>query len=202
MKKQQIKSKKRVTDFGEVYTDIQQVKDMLDLIPEDAAQIGTTYFEPAMGDGNFLEEILRRKLDKALSEADSKEELRINILRSVMSIYGVDIQKDNVLEARKRMSSVLFDAIPEHLHASLDTLLLKAINKVIQRNLICGNTLKCIAETGEPLVFCEWDITDSGYIVCREYRFDDMLANGGETNVCICAHRYSWLIPKKAKEAA
>ena len=58
----QIKSRQRVSEFGEVYTAHRQVTDMLDLIQADMIGIDTTYFEPACGNGNFIVEILKRKL--------------------------------------------------------------------------------------------------------------------------------------------
>jgi len=59
----QIKSKSRVSDFGEVYTARKQVTDMVDLVNESASDVNSTVLEPACGNGNFLAETLRRKLD-------------------------------------------------------------------------------------------------------------------------------------------
>lgn len=202
MKKKQIKSKKRVADYGEVYTDIKQVKAMLDLIPEDAEDIDTTYLEPAMGDGNFLEEILRRKLKKAIMVSESIQAFRINVLRSVSSIYGVDIQEDNVLEGRVRLLNTVSDETLRYFGLTIDCRLSAAISKVLERNLVCGNTLEAVAITGAPLVFCEWTVKDSGRIYCREYRFDDMLSHGGVSTKCIAMHRYNWLVPEKQVSAA
>ena len=56
-----IKSKERVKNKGEVFTPIPVVNKMLDLIP--SITIKQTFLEPACGDGNFLIEILRRKID-------------------------------------------------------------------------------------------------------------------------------------------
>ena len=54
----QIKSRKRVADFGEVYTAQKQVNDMLALLPDDMP-LESTYLEPACGNGNFLAAILK-----------------------------------------------------------------------------------------------------------------------------------------------
>ena len=202
MKKRQIKTKKRVADFGEVYTDIEQVKAMLDLIPDDNMEIGTTYLEPAMGNGNFLEEILARKLRKVISEAKSTQDVRLNILRSIASIYGVDIQEDNVIEARDRMTAYLDSKLLELYGLPMDRQLSAAVRKILAKNFICGDTLECTASTGDPLVFCEWDIKDNGRIVCKEFRYDDMLANNGSSTKYIDIHRYSWLVPKEKSNIA
>lgn len=62
----QVKSKKRVADFGEVFTAEREVHAMLDLVKIQTEQIASTFLEPACGTGNFLAEILRRKLATAL----------------------------------------------------------------------------------------------------------------------------------------
>ena len=59
---QQIKSKQRVADHGEVFTAEREVNAMLDLVKQETERIDSTFLEPACGDGNFLAEILRRKL--------------------------------------------------------------------------------------------------------------------------------------------
>ena len=58
----QIKSKKRVSDFGEVFTSEKEINAMLDLISNETDNIESTFLEPACGSGNFLTEILKRKL--------------------------------------------------------------------------------------------------------------------------------------------
>ena len=59
---QQIKSRQRVTDHGEVFTAEREVNAMLDLVKQETERIDSTLLEPACGTGNFLVEILRRKL--------------------------------------------------------------------------------------------------------------------------------------------
>lgn len=58
----QIKSKKRVADHGEVFTAEREVNAMLDLVKQETERVDSRFLEPACGDGNFLAEILRRKL--------------------------------------------------------------------------------------------------------------------------------------------
>ena len=58
----QIKSKKRVSEHGEVFTNEREVNAMLDLVKDETLRIDSRFLEPACGDGNFLIEILRRKL--------------------------------------------------------------------------------------------------------------------------------------------
>ena len=58
----QIKSKERVAAHGEVFTSEREVNAMLDLVKQETERIDSRFLEPACGDGNFLIEILRRKL--------------------------------------------------------------------------------------------------------------------------------------------
>ena len=58
----QVKSKQRVADHGEVFTAEREVNAMLDLVKQETERIDSRFLEPACGDGNFLSEILRRKL--------------------------------------------------------------------------------------------------------------------------------------------
>lgn len=61
-KDNQVKSKKRVADHGEVFTNEREVNAMLDLVKHETERIDSRFLEPACGNGNFLAEVLRRKL--------------------------------------------------------------------------------------------------------------------------------------------
>ena len=64
MAEMQVKSKKRVADHGEVYTAPREVNAMLDLVKQETERIESRFLEPACGNGNFLIEVLTRKLAK------------------------------------------------------------------------------------------------------------------------------------------
>ena len=91
-----IKSTERVKKFGEVFTPPKLVSDMLDKLPADVWLPGKTFFEPACGNGNFLVQVLERKLAAGHDVYDA-----------VSTIYAVDIQSDNVTESIHRMLQVL-----------------------------------------------------------------------------------------------
>ncbi|MBT3629010.1 MAG: N-6 DNA methylase, partial [Rhodospirillaceae bacterium] len=57
-----VKSKKRVTDHGEVFTPLWLVEAMLDLVKDESERIDARFLEPACGSGNFLVKLLHRKL--------------------------------------------------------------------------------------------------------------------------------------------
>ena len=52
--RQQIKSKKRVEERGEVFTNEREVNAMLDMVKQETERIDSRFLEPACGDGNFL----------------------------------------------------------------------------------------------------------------------------------------------------
>ena len=86
---QQVKSKQRVKDFAEVFTNPREVNAMCDLIPNDVWEdISKTFLEPCCGEGVFVLEILRRKFSRCKKRKDYTVALQ--------SVYGMEIQADNV----------------------------------------------------------------------------------------------------------
>lgn len=132
-----VKSKQRVKDAGEVFTPRWVVRDMLDLdeIKDMSFELDTTFLEPACGNGNFIIQILVRKLMSVSAEA-----FDIDVARSVASIYGVDIAEDNVKETRARMMNAI-----KHFYADNGMELRREIEcslwYIMYRNIILGNTL-------------------------------------------------------------
>lgn len=57
-----VKSKQQVTDRGEVFTPAHIVEAMLNLVKDESERIGSRFLEPACGEGNFLVQVLLRKL--------------------------------------------------------------------------------------------------------------------------------------------
>ena len=164
-----IKSKERVQQYGEVFTPDSIVNDMIDLVDNELKKDGTdpnayidkTWLEPACGDGQFLIRILYRKLE-AVKELPI-EQRPLAIVRSLSTIYGVDIQEDNVVQARERMLKLLcgkpvetFD-INSRYDICIDTgveikdKLELAVNHILERNIQRGDTLK-----PEELKLTEW----------------------------------------------
>lgn len=122
-----IKSKQRVSDFGEVFTPAHIVKDMCDLVPAEMwVSIDITFLEPACGTGNFLAEILARKL-----------ELCKNGLIALKSVYGIDIQMDNVIEARQRLFDMYIAKFPKS--PALSGIMAA---QILASNIVCGDFIK------------------------------------------------------------
>ena len=146
--KNQIKSKRRVEEFAEVFTAEREVKAMWDLIPQEVWEnITRTFLEPACGTGNFLAEIYSRKLQLCKTEKDG--------LKALASIYGVDIQADNVAESRLRLVEMFVDKFPEANGFARITALAIATN-----NIVCDDFLNPKTETVKS-----WNITAYGKYV-------------------------------------
>lgn len=93
-----------MTEHGEVFTAEREVKAMCDLVKQETERIDSRFLEPACGTGNFLTEILARKLSVVKSEyGRSPLEYEKYSLLAVSSLYGVDIMADNVETCRERL---------------------------------------------------------------------------------------------------
>ena len=189
----QIKSRQRVSEFGEVYTAHRQVTDMLDLIQADMIGIDTTYFEPACGNGNFIVEILKRKL--MLIDATDSLTFSLQLLRCVASVYGVDIQQDNVCETVDRIVGFAEKTYMKTYHRTLTDGVRRAVQNIALRNILCGNTLTAADKNGNDLVFHEWDIR------AKEYTLSDMLQHDGIGTIPVRTHTYRWLVNSRLKTA-
>ena len=132
-----IKSKRRVKDFGEVFTPESIVRQMCDLCEPDISAIDKKVFEPTCGNGNFLVEILRRKL-RRINQVDNPR-FDLEVIWSLSNIYGVDIQSDNVQEARQRLESVVLDFIAKYQGSTLTRSTIAAILEV---TIVVGDTLR------------------------------------------------------------
>lgn len=84
----QIKSKERVKQFAEVFTAQREVDAMCDTLPQEMFMPEPTFLEPCCGEGVFILEILRRKFKNCKCRKEYKTAL--------LSVYGMDIQADNV----------------------------------------------------------------------------------------------------------
>jgi len=123
MKNYQIKSKHRVANHGEVFTHEREVNGMLDLVKNETERLDSRFLEPACGTGNFLVEVLRRKLVILKQKySRSQPEYEKYGVVVISSLYGIDLLEDNVEECRERLlgifekeyKSVFMDAVTSY----------------------------------------------------------------------------------------
>ncbi len=159
----QTKSKKRVKDHGEVFTAEREVKAMCDLVKDETERIDSRFLEPACGNGNFLAEILTRKLAacKRKYKKSAFDYERFSLL-AIGSVYGVDILLDNAKECRQRLFEIWDKEYKSVCKKECNDQTRASARFILNRNIVCGNalTLNCVDEhgndTGEPIVFSEW----------------------------------------------
>jgi len=198
--KLQIKSRQRVADHGEVFTNPREVNAMLNLVREESFRLDSRFLEPACGDGNFLVEILRRKLS-LIENQKSQVEWEFKSLIAVSSCYGIELLPDNTKACRRRLEElVLADCymnfirtdyrgsdIPCRSCNSYDSYPINAYRKslcyLLRKNIVCGDALTYRTADGKPITFCEWTpIAGSMKFSRRDFQFDFLVAQ---------SHRYS-----------
>ena len=172
-----IKSKKRVADHGEVFTSEREVNAMLDLVKQEAERIDSRFLEPACGDGNFLSEVLRRKL-KIVKDKYSKSQLEFErfAITAVSSIYGVDILKDNVETCKERLYGMFNDIYKSLYKNKCKEECKKSVKFVLDRNILWGDalSLKTVDKDQVPIVFSEWSFVRGSMIKRRDFRFAEL----------------------------
>ncbi len=172
----QVKSKQRVADHGEVFTAEREVNAMLDLVKQETERIDSRFLEPACGDGNFLAEILRRKL-KVVKDRYKKSpsDYEKYAVVAVTSIYGVDIMQDNVDDCRQRMFEIFDKEYTANCKKEANDECREAVKFILKRNILCGDALTLKTSTDEPIIFSEWSLVTGAMIKRRDFRLDQML---------------------------
>ena len=110
------RDKARVKSTGEVFTPTPLVQEILDTLDQSLFSDPTkTFIDPSgCGDGQFLGEVLIRKLENG-----------IDFETALSTIYGVDMMQDNVELCRERLLCGRED-----------------LRHIVEKNIIQGNALK------------------------------------------------------------
>lgn len=167
----QVKSKQRVADHGEVFTPPWMVEAMLDLVRDETDRIDSRFLEPACGSGNFLVQILRRKLAAVqLKYGKSEFERRHYALLALMCVYGIELLADNIAECRANMLEILVDYLG--IEESDD--LYRAAGYVLSQNIVHGDALEMRTSAAEPITFAEWGYIGKGKFQRRDFCLHDL----------------------------
>ena len=166
----QVKSRERVNKYGEVYTNKAEINSMLNLVDGKSKEINSTFLEPACGNGNFLIAIFERKLDTIISlYSDDSYLFEVYSTLAISSIYGIDIQNDNVEESRRRLLKYFKNTYICNFDKEPNQNSLKAFNFILKRNIVCGDSLTYKFSNGKALVFPEWRLKEDGSFVRRGF---------------------------------
>jgi len=175
-REKQVKSRERVTQHGEVFTAEREVNAMLDLVKDETERIDSRFLEPACGDGNFLAEILRRKLSVVNKQYGKNlpDYERYSIL-ALSSIYGVDLLEDNIEDCRERLYDIWEKDYLKKVNGQINEDCMKSAKYILSKNILCGDALTMKKNDGNPIIFAQWDFVIGGQIKRRDYRLDGLL---------------------------
>ena len=172
----QVISKQRVADHGEVYTAKREVNAMLDLVKEETERIDSRFLEPACGNGNFLVEILNRKMEAVRRKhAKNRYEYDLASAQAVSSMYGVELLPDNVEICRNRLLNQYLDTYRQHLSDEASAEQERCIRFLLKKNILCGDALTMLKNDGTPITFAEWSLVTGNSIKRRDYRLHELL---------------------------
>lgn len=105
----------RIKATGEVFTPTPLVQIVLDKLPQDLfVDINKTFLDPSCGDGQFLSEVLIRKMENGAT-----------FEQALSTTYGVDLMQDNVDLCRERLLCK-----QEHLR------------HIVEKNIVCADGLR------------------------------------------------------------
>lgn len=181
MKEEQTKSKQRVADHGEVFTAEREVKAMCDLVKEETERIESRFLEPACGNGNFLAEVLSRKLAVVKSRyGETLSEYEKYSVLAVTSLYGVELLSDNTAECRARLFAIWNEAYTANNAQAADDECRKAVQFILKKNILCGDALTLQQADGSPIIFAEWIFVAENKIKRRDFAFNELLSAQGQ----------------------
>ena len=200
----QIRSKERVTDHGEVFTNKREVNAMLDLVKQETERIDSRFLEPACGTGNFLVEILEIKLRVVeIRYKKSQLEYERNAITALSSIYGVDILEDNVQSCRDRLLVIFTKYYRNQYKKDYNEEFIKSAQFILSKNIIWGDALTMKTVAGTPITFSEWSAVNGSLLKRRDFHLAKLLENveydENEMNL-FSDHEEPVFIPQPIKE--
>jgi hypothetical protein len=161
-----VKSQQRVADHGEVFTPAWMVEAMLDLVKDETERIDSRFLEPACGSGNFLVQIMRRKIAAVeLKYGKSDFERQHYALFGLMCMYGIELLPDNIAECRGNVLEIFV----EYLNLNETDELYRAAFYVLSQNLVHGDARSMRTHNGQPITFAEWGYLGKGKFMRRDF---------------------------------
>lgn len=173
----QIKSKERVSAHGEVFTNPREVNAMLDLVKPETERIDSRFLEPACGDGNFLIEILRRKLSICEARVKAKQYTQFqyehDAIWAISSIYGIELLADNATACRERLFGYFIEQYQALFKSKCKDGCIEAARYILSKNIIHGDALtyKRVDKPDEWIHISEWSFIGADKVNRRDYEF-------------------------------
>tara|TARA_Y100000591_G_C21618776_1_gene586719 strand:+ start:126 stop:758 length:633 start_codon:yes stop_codon:yes gene_type:complete len=172
-----MENKKRIKDYGEVFTQKKEVDSILNLVKNETLNLESRFLEPACGDGNFLVEILSRKISILNSRfKKDKIDFERNSIIALSSLYGIDILSDNIDKLNVRLLDIFVKNYQDHF-GEINPDFLKSTKYILKKNLKFGDALNYkIPNSDIFIVFSEWSMVDLDFIKRRDFTFKDIMA--------------------------
>jgi hypothetical protein len=93
------RSKERVDKTGEIFTPPELINELLGKLPEEIfSDPSKTFLEPAAGDGNFLVEVINKKMEHGMTP-----------IQAIKSTYAIEMMPDNVKKCKERILELVGD---------------------------------------------------------------------------------------------
>lgn len=169
-------SRQRIIDHGEVFTPPGLVNDMLDLVAGECERIESRFLEPACGNGNFLAEVLQRKLKTVDKQhARNRQRWERDAILAISSVYGIDLLADNIAACRERLLEVVALAHAARFKEPLPEPAQKAAAFILKLNIVQGDALTYRNTEDRPIVFSEWSPVNGMMLKRRDFSYDGLL---------------------------
>lgn len=171
-----IRSKQRVKDHGEVFTQEKEVSAMLDLVKNETERIDSRFLEPACGSGNFLAPILKKKLGVVKERyASSQIEFERMAFLGISSIYGVELLQDNIEICVERLYNIFNEVYTDLYKDKCKEDLRKSILFVLKRNILQGDALTLKKTDGNGYItFSEWSLVNGSSVKRRDFEYREL----------------------------
>jgi hypothetical protein len=177
-----------VSKFGEVFTPSNIVNDMLDLVAHECERVDSRFLEPACGDGNFLAEVLRRRL----VVVTNRRRRAINLweqdaLLGLACLYGVELLATNVTMCRQRLFEIFRDTYSDHFGNLCRDAVVSAAQNIVNTNILRGDAVAMTSTddsdaSAKPLVFSEWSMLSGGLFKRRLFEYRRLVRSIEGTN--------------------
>ena len=185
-----------------VYTSNTLVQDMISCIGNDIERIDARVLEPACGDGNFLDAILKNKLKSVAKKyKNSRIDFEFYTIRALMSLYGVEIEAGTVEICQERLAQTTKEfyclEYGEELWANISPL----VQYILSTNILCGDALSLTNPmNGEPIIFAEWSFLSSYRVKRRDFIYEQLITKSDNSESVISDRNSEHFIPRPVKE--
>ncbi len=144
-------------------------------VKHETERIESRFLETACGTGNFLTEVLHRKLEVVKNRyKKSQIDYERYAVIAVSSIYGIDLLEDNIEECRNRLFCLFDEEYTKLFKDRCQESCRQSILYILDHNIIHGDalTFKRADKEDEPIIFSEWSPVNSVMIKRRDYSFE------------------------------